>query len=1196
MYLDKVEIHGFKSFGDAVKLSIPQGITGVIGPNGSGKSNVSDAIRWVLGEQSAKSLRGSNMQDIIFAGTEKRKSLGYAEVALTIKNPDQAVPIAYNEIVVKRRVYRSGESEYFINGSTCRLKDVQELFMDTGIGKDGYSIIGQGQIDRVLSSKPEERRTLFEEAAGIYKYKVRRQEAERKLEKQRDNLVRIQDIILEIEGRLEPLSIEAEKTTQFLKLKESLKEVDVNIFIFEIERIEKEIAALNELITSIELQIKDAQEEENALKARQVESKQKKDALYTNIETLISEISNLEKQQEKRQSQITINEEKVINIETLLEQVVEDQKAQALDHQNKKERLSLLETKRTALEIEHASKMTIIEQEETRVNALIKALSDLEGTIDSSKEELHQKMREIDLFEAELQKNDGMEAQLDYRLSQISEQIALLNSDIQHQEVKGKLLEKQKSEGLTKLEDLKARLVKVQESKQALEKDKFTKEKALNQMTQNMIQTERQMKWLEQIKEEHEGYYGSVKQVLKLAKGEASRWQGIVGVVGELVEVSREYETAIVTALGGAIQNIVTRSEKDAKDMITVMKQRGISRVTFLPQDTVRSSQPINENSLKSEKGFLGFGNELIKYPAEYSNIISSLLGRILIIDNMDNASRIARKYQYKYKLVTLEGEVFNSGGSLSGGSTKNQSNNIFSRARELKEAAEKCADYQKQVESHKVLLETLNASLSEETREVEALTLEINALDTKVKEHALEWDKTEHALKLTKANQLQLLTERNNIEDNLEQIKSGRADVKERTQELKATIGDDEEALEALEKKLTQLKQEKDEANNALTEKKISLSNTKQNMKYMLEQMREIEEALSGQGEKQEQITQKMAKFEQEKQALLEENTHIEVLIQEDKKGIEVALEKRKQYDVEKVTLEQEEVKLTEIINKATEKLSNLKEERYRLENKKDNSAIQKQNWGNTMWEQYELTYNRALEYKMEDYSITELKKRSVDMRGQIKQIGNVNVNAVEEYKETKTRYEFLTGQKEDMEKAEAALIEMIDELMSQMKEIFRAQFAIIAENFTEVFKELFGGGEAYLQLLDEENILESGIEIIAKPPGKKLQNMTLLSGGERTLTAISLIFGILKLKPSPFCVLDEIEAALDDANVLRFADYLEKLSKETQFIVITHRKGTMERAHTLYGVTMQERGVSTILSIELEDASNYMDQKKSN
>ena len=1194
MYLDKVEIHGFKSFGDAVKLSIPKGITGVIGPNGSGKSNVSDAIRWVLGEQSAKSLRGSKMEDIIFAGTEKRKSLGYAEVALTIKNPDQMVPIAYTEIVVKRRVYRSGESEYFINGSACRLKDVQELFMDTGIGKDGYSIIGQGQIDRVLSSKPEERRTLFEEAAGIYKYKVRRQEAERKLEKQRDNLLRIQDIILEIEGRLEPLSIEAEKTTRFLKLKERLKEIDVNIFIFEIERIEKELAALNELIHSVEGQIKEAKDKQETLEGNQEKCNQNKDVLYQNIETLISEISNLEKEQEKRQSQIKINEEKVINIETLLEQVMEDHKAQEIDNQNKKERLSLLETKRTALEIEHASKVAIIEQEEQRVNTLIKALNDLEGTIDGSKEELHQKLREIDLFEVELQKNDGIEAQLEYRKTQIDEQIAMLNSDIQHQEVSVKLLEKQKAETSENLSTLKTSFQNALETHTQLEKDRVSAEKNLNHIKQNLIQTERQVKWLEQIKEEHEGYFKSVKQVLKVAQSDTQRWQGIIGVVGELVEVPKAYETAIVTALGGAIQNIVTVTEKDAKDMIGVMKKQGISRVTFLPQDTVRPSTPIHETSLKSEKGFLGFGSELIQYDASYNNIISSLLGRILIIDNMENASRIARQYKYKYKLVTLEGEVFNSGGSLSGGSNKNESNNIFSRARELKEAQERLESYRGTLQEQEIAYEMLTKDFNSQTDQLKALQDKISLLDETLKNYSLEWDKTTHALKLTKGNQLQLITERNSIEDNIEELTSGRSSIKARLIALKDSIGEDKNTLATLEEKLALLKQEKDEGNAILTEKKISLSNTEQNMKYMIEQMKELETAIHGQGEKNEQLALKMAKFETEKQSLHEENKAIRALVAEGSSQITLALEKRKAYDAQKITLEEETAKINGAIQKVTEALNLLKEERYRLESRKENSNMQKQNWGNTMWEQYELTYNRALSLKLEDVAITDLKKRSVEMKGQIKQIGNVNVNAVEEYKETKTRYEFFMAQKEDMEKAEATLLEMIEELMVQMKDIFRAQFSIIAENFTQVFRELFGGGEAYLQLLDEENILESGIEIIAKPPGKKLQNMTLLSGGERTLTAISLIFGILKLKPSPFCVLDEIEAALDDANVIRFADYLEKLSAETQFIVITHRKGTMERANTLYGVTMQERGVSTILSIELEDANKYINEKK--
>ena len=451
MYLEKVEIHGFKSFGDAVKLNIPKGITGVIGPNGSGKSNVSDAIRWVLGEQSAKSLRGSKMEDIIFAGTEKRKSLGYAEVALTIKNPDQKVAIDYTEIVVKRRVYRSGESEYFINGSPCRLKDVQELFMDTGVGKDGYSIIGQGQIDRVLSSKPEERRTLFEEAAGIYKYKMRRIEAERKLERQRENLTRLQDIIGEIEMRIGPLEIEAQKTTQFLKLKDELKEVDINIFIYDMERLEKEIQALAEKILGVDLELKEQYNHQIQQGQEQEQMKLQRDAIYRDAEAMIETISNLEKEKERRQSLVALNNEKISSTSRLLEQVHHDQKEQAVDHQTKKEKLSFLETKRTALEIEKASKESIIEQEEEKIRVIETQLKDLLNHIDESKTALHQKLREIDLFEANIQKNDGVEAQLEFRYEQIKEQIARLNSEIQHQEVSVMLVEKRKDEGKQKL-------------------------------------------------------------------------------------------------------------------------------------------------------------------------------------------------------------------------------------------------------------------------------------------------------------------------------------------------------------------------------------------------------------------------------------------------------------------------------------------------------------------------------------------------------------------------------------------------------------------------------------------------------------------------------------------------------------------------------------------------------------------------
>ena len=1194
MYLDKVEIHGFKSFGDAIKLNIPKGITGIIGPNGSGKSNVSDAIRWVLGEQSAKSLRGSKMEDIIFAGTEKRKSLGYAEVALTIKNPDQEVAIDYQEIVVKRRVYRSGESEYFINGSPCRLKDLQELFMDTGIGKDGYSIIGQGQIDRVLSSKPEERRTLFEEAAGIYKYKVRRLEAEKKLEKQRENLTRLQDIMGEIEGRLEPLREEAEKTKLFLKLKDTLKEIDVNIFIYEMDRIETEIETLVEKSTELQASLDDKLKEQQVLTQAYDDLKLKREAIYKAAEALIEHIAQLEKEKERKQSQLALNKEKVSSIKRLLEQVHVDQEEQLADHKTKQEKLMLLETKRTALALEKASKETIINQEEEKIQALTKDVDALSEHIDASRMQHHQKIREIDLFEADMQKNDGVEAQLAFRKDQIKDQIARLNSEIQHQEVSIRLLEKNQGNHTALLEKLKEDLVQMADERQVQTKAKQKAEQDLMQLEQNLVQAERQLKWLHHIKEENEGLYGSVKQVLGVVKKAPEQWQGIIGVVGELLEVPKDYEIAIVTALGGAIQNIVTASEKDAKRMIGVMKQRGISRVTFLPLDTVRPSQPIKEKDLSQMAGFLGFASDLITYDTRYEKIVSSLLGRIIVVDDIEHASQLARAYQYKYKVVTLEGDVFNSGGSLSGGSTKNQVNNIFSRARELKETEEKVNTLKQAKMTAQETLETASKELESILMTYEKTQIEWTKCSDESKNYGLELEKNQHALKLTKANQLQLITERNNIDESIEQIEAGKEAAKEQLKALKESLSIDEASIASLEQNLNTSRAERERLEKALTEKKISLSGTIQNMNYMIEQVKELEAAINSHDEKNASLTQTIANYENEIKALEEETTTIHEEIAQDETQIETAKADRQTYEANKKELEKEEVTLSEKTNRVTEQIGLLKEEKYRLENKRENSALQKQNWGNTMWEQYELTYTQSLQFKREQVNISELKKQSVDLRSRIKQIGSVNVNAVSEYEETTARYTFLMTQKEDIEKAADTLVAMIEQLMEEMKAIFKTQFAIIAENFTAVFKELFGGGEAYLQLVDEENILESGIEIIAKPPGKKLQNMTLLSGGERTLTAISLIFGILKLKPSPFCVLDEIEAALDDANVIRIANYLERLSDETQFIVITHRKGTMERANTLYGVTMQERGVSTVLSIQLDDVDQYIDKKK--
>lgn len=1197
MYLDKIEIHGFKSFGDSVKLNIPKGITAVIGPNGSGKSNVADAIRWVLGEQSAKTLRGNKMEDIIFAGTEKRKSLGYAEVSMHIHNDEKELPIDYREVAVKRRVYRSGESEYFLNGAPCRLKDIQELFMDTGVGKEGYSIIGQGQIDKVLSSKPEDRRNLFEEAAGIYKYKVRRIEAEKKLDKERENLIRINDIIGEIEGRLVPLEMEAEKTRQYLKLRETLKEYELNLFISEIDRLKEALGKIEENSKDLKDETDETTRQKEALINHYNEWKKSKQALFEDINKITQIVGQMEKDQQKKYGEIALNEERTSSIDTLIKQIEEDTKSQELNQNNMQVEIQMLHTKKTGLELEAATQQDILLKTQQNFLTIQNKIDAMQSDLESSKQELYDKLRKIDWFKTEKEKKGALEEQLDYRKSQINDTVKKLNSEIQHQEVQLQLLEKKQNDATVKVNDLINRFGIVDENKNNLEQNKHTKRRALDILQKDVEQLQRQAKWLEQLKNDHEGYYQSVKQVLNLKKQEPQKWQGIIGVVADLLEVPQNYEVAIVTALGSGMQNIVTERELDAKNMIATMKTKGISRVTFLPKDTVQPGSGVKDlNQLSNDKGFLGVASSLVKYNNSYDGIISSLLGRILIVDTIDNASKIAKKYGYRYKIVTLEGEVFNSGGSLSGGSNKNQKNNIFSRSRELKELNEKIELQTVTTQKSKEELVMLETALNQNLEEWDFLTEEITKLEDLKKELLLEINKTSESLRFTKTSQLTLIEERNKIQDTQDELEASKEQIDEELKNFEVSLEQDELEVKQLEDKLMHNKTEEDQYRNEITEKKIALSTTKQSIEHIVEQVKKIEENIIDTKEKHISTISRKEELLTDRAKFIEANTALKLEIEQLEEQILETVSNRKKLENDQKKLEGEESTIEEGLNQFTERLNQLKEESFRLTSRKEKIEMEIDTYTNSIWDQYELTYGGALQFKQEVTNVVELKKNTDRLKGQIKVIGNVNVNAIEEFEETKTRYDFLLAQKTDIEKAEETLLQMIDKLTQEMQDIFREQFKHIATNFSAVFEELFGGGTAFLQLTDEENILESGIEIIAKPPGKKLQNMTLLSGGERTLTAIALLFGILKLKPSPFCVLDEIEAALDDANVLRFADYLNDLSKETQFIVITHRKGTMERADTLYGVTMQERGVSKVLSIKLEEANQYLDKKAAN
>ena len=1195
MYLKKLEIHGFKSFGDAVKLEIPQGITAVIGPNGSGKSNVADAIRWVLGEQSAKTLRGSKMEDIIFAGTEKRKSLGYAEVSMTIRNKERQLPIDYEEVKIKRRVYRSGESEYFINQSHCRLKDIQELFMDTGVGKEGYSIIGQGQIDKILSSKPEDRRSLFEEAAGIYKYKVRRYEAERKLMRERENLVRIDDIMSEIQLRLEPLEKEAEKTKHYLSIKDKLKDYEVNVFVHAIQRIEEELMRLNQMIEDVENQHKEVAQKKAQSELAYQKAKEDRDALFVELEALMVSVNALEKEEQKKDSEILINQERIKSIENLEAQMQKDTNKQKDYRLAMEAEQQVLQTKKIALEIEKATHLQRIEKFETVLNQHIEAANVANSQLEHSKTDVYDKIRQIDGIRSQINSQQAVDEQLAYRKEQVIETISRLNSELAHQEVQIRVCQKKMDENKAHYTQSVANLEAKEKHLGALQQATQSNQKQLELLKQKQTQAMRQIKWLEQIREDHEGYFQSVKQVLSIKKQDSQTWQGIRGVVAELIEVPERYELAMVTALGGAMQNIVTQQEKDATAMIALMKQKGIGRVTFLPLDTVQAYGEIQDiEKLRNEVGFLGLGNEVIHYDDEYKPVVKHLLGRIIIVDTIEHASQIAKKYRYRYKIVTLDGDVFNAGGSLSGGSIKNNKNNIFAKSRELKELKEQT---QKSAVEISALEPKIDAQMKEHTKVLEMY----NTLKEQVKMSEIEYQQLEitrtkyqNTLQIAKTSQLQLVEEKVKIEAMHDKSEGDQADYLKRIETLEETIKEDQSLLKVLEGQMDALRISQDKARNDLTEQRIDYSRTMENIKHIESQCVQLTDKMAQTEMQNENISVRQEELSKDKEAiygaievLREEIVAIQVRHKETEAQKEVC-------EAQKSVLEQQEHTTQTHMRELEEVLQNIKDESYRLDHKKTLFKMEHAQHSEVIWEQYELSYSACLPFVKPLGEIGEMKKEADRLRAQIKTIGSIHVNAVTEYDETKSRYEFLTTQRLDIEKAEETLMEMIDTLTVRMHEIFREQFEAIATNFSQVFKELFGGGTAFLQLVDEENILESGIEIIAKPPGKKLQNMTLLSGGERTLTAIALLFGILKLKPSPFCVLDEIEAALDDANVLRFANYLESLSDETQFVIITHRKGTMESADTLYGVTMQERGVSTVLSIQLDEARLYMNEEK--
>ncbi len=1181
MYLKSIEVQGFKSFAQKIVFQFHNGITGIVGPNGSGKSNVADAVRWVLGEQRIKQLRGSSMQDVIFSGTETRKPLSYAYVAITLDNSDHQLAIDFDEVTVARRIYRSGESEYLINGSICRLRDINELFYDTGIGKEGYSIIGQGQIDKILSGKPEERRELFDEAAGIVKFKRRKAAAQNKLENEKQNLVRVIDILSEIEKQIAPLERQAETAKIYLKKKETLKALDVNVFLLENSRLREQLRSVEENCKIAVNELKDTTEKYNGIKTEYERVEAQIEELDKTIEEARNSLSMGGLMKGKLEGQINVLKEQINSA-----------------HESEKHLLGRKDTVSSQIAVKEQDKEQILSEK----MEIDKQVSELELLRDQARDEyqaLQQRIEEINsrIEEAkntiidELSRRATVKAQMG-RFDTMLEQAGIRKAELNSRLLRAKSDEAAREEGIRKLE---AAFAEVTEELSRLSAQEKETDKQLSQYRETLVQKDQELRdtqnkyhqemsrrdALVNMTERYEGYGGSIKKVME----QKENVKGIVGVVADIIKTEKKYETAIETALGGSIQNIVTDDEETAKRMIRYLKENKLGRATFLPLTSLSKVREFREEEALKESGVIGLADSLVRIDERYRNVARSLLGRILVVDHMDHAVQIARKYDYGLRMVTLEGELLVPGGAISGGAFKNNSN-LLGRRREIEEMDKRI----------KLLSESVDR-ISQEIEDAKSarnkMRVELEALKAQIQRKSIE----QNTARLNVAAARERMAE---DEEGYRSLKEEQAQMEEQIREItesKDRIACELVASDELEKRM----------NLRIEEGHEELENRREQEQQAsaLVSQREVEaeKILQTQGFHQANLDRMAGEIEQLQSELSEITAALadnEALISEKQHNIEIiegtilasvqeqtAAEKKLKEDISyRDELNANQKNFFAEREALAEKQNTLDKEVYRLTTQKEKLEEAVESQINYMWDEYEITLSDAA--KIRDESMTDLsamKKDIAALKDQIKKLGDVNVNAIEDYKNLMERYTFLKTQHDDLVEAEKTLEGIINELDSAMRKQFTQKFAEINREFDKVFKELFGGGKGTLELLEDEDILEAGIRIIAQPPGKKLQNMMQLSGGEKALTAISLLFAIQNLKPSPFCLLDEIEAALDESNVGRFARYLHKLTKNTQFIVITHRRGTMEQVDRLYGITMQEKGVSALVSVNLVD-----------
>ena len=1189
MYLKSIEVHGFKSFANKLVFQFKDGITGIVGPNGSGKSNVADAVRWVLGEQSAKQLRGTRMEDIIFAGTETRKPLGFAYVAITFDNSDHFLPIDFEEVTVARRVYRSGESEYLINGNVCLLKDIKEMFFDTGIGKEGYSIIGQGQIDKILSGKPEDRRELFDEAAGIVKYKRRKAMTVKNLDAERQNLIRVNDILSELELQVGPLQKQSEKAKKFLALHEELKSKDIYMFILDYERIGKELSEIKEKVdisqrdlskagadyaesrnrldelekiiaaTSEELDSDNAAINDNKLKAEKLEGE---------IKLFMQQIeSGKENEKQFAERLGALKEQLAVSL---------DEESELLLQKSENEKIfNEYEAKKSEAEGQINELFGIINEQETELdncNKYLLSLMDRSSEIKSEQKKYETMLEHNSIQKAEMNQNlfriKGILAQAEEQTSGMKENIAGCSEYIENKKNEEKSLR-------FKIHEL--------EKKRRIEEENYQKQQKLYHETNS------RQRALKNLAERYEGYGESVKKIME----KKAENKGIIGVVSDIISVDKKYETAVEISLGGNIQNIVTDTSETAKELIEYLKTNRLGRATFLPLSDITADADYDKK-LDNEKGVLGPMSDFVNTDEKYSEVIKYLLGRFILVDNVDNALKLAGKYRHTLRIVTLSGEFLNVGGSISGGSYRNKSN-LLGRKREISALGENLAKIKDELDRIQKVMsgydsehKELAAEISGLEDEINAKRLELNTLQIQLSQaeeavmsHRHDYESAQNDGAKLEAGKKDIEVSLDTLADRLRQNEIENEKCTERINELNEKLEENKKKRAGMHDVINQIGLDRIAIMQTIGFVDEKLERAGASIKSIKDDIANISE---GQSFAKETIDKKEKDIIILRQTIDDLNKSTEELIAKTAAAKE---NYQKLLQQQKTALEERE--------KYADMRNELEKEQIRLNNQNEKLQSQFDALNQYMWNEYELTYRSAQQFRPdENISYSSLKQDVQELRHKIKNLGDVNVNSIEEYKNVSERYNIMKTQHDDIIESEKRLLSFIEELEEKMRVVFAEKFAKINEQYNIVFRELFGGGKGMLELTADEDILDAGIRIIAQPPGKTLKSVSMLSGGEKALSAIAILFAIQNLKPSPFCMLDEIEAALDDSNIKRFAGYLNKLKAKSQYIVITHRQGTMAAADTLYGITMQEKGVSTLVSVDLVEQQLERDVKK--